>query len=179
MPRVLLVALFETAFFDQLDEATVTYAVPHQWKELDGVRRYGFHGASHRAASERALELCGGGDSRPRSLAIWAAVRAWPQCAGVVVMDDKSAISPQSGLPQNNRVGDLDVFAALYLMEKHGITAAKMAHALATQAGLAGIAGGTGDVRDLSEAAARGESRGRNWRSMSSCDRCATISGHF
>jgi acetate kinase len=158
MPGVPLVALFETAFFDQLDDATVTYAVPHQWKELDGVRRYGFHGASHRAASERALELCGGGDLRHISCHLGGSSSLAAVRAGVAV-DTSFGISPQSGLPQNNRVGDLDVFAALYIMEKHGITAAKMARALSTQAGLAGIAGGTGDVRDLSEAAARGDAR--------------------
>ena len=160
MPDVPLVALFETAFFDQLDEATVTYAVPYRWKEEDGVRRYGFHGASHRAASERARQLCGGGDLRHISCHLGgssslAAVR------GGVALDTSFGISPQSGLPQNNRVGDFDVFAALYLMEKHGLTVAEMARTLACEAGLAGIAGGSGDVRDLSEAAARGDARAR------------------
>jgi acetate kinase len=160
MPEVPLVALFETAFFDQLDEATVTYAVPYRWKEADGVRRYGFHGASHRAASERARQLCGGGDLRHISCHLGgssslAAVR------GGVAVDTSFGISPQSGLPQNNRVGDFDVFAALYVMQKHGLTVAEMARTLATEAGLAGIAGGSGDVRDLEEAAARGDARAR------------------
>jgi len=160
MPNVPLVALFETAFFDKLDEATVTYAVPYEWKVADGVRRYGFHGASHRAASERAHQLCGGGDLRQISCHLGgsssvAAIR------GGVAIDTSFGISPQSGLPQNNRVGDLDVFAALYVMEKRGLTAAEMARTLSCEAGLAGIAGGSGDVRDLSEAAARGDRRAR------------------
>ena len=160
MPEAPLVALFETAFFDKLDEATVTYAVPYDWKVLDGVRRYGFHGASHRAASERARQLCGGGDLRHISCHLGgssslAAIR------GGVAIDTSFGISPQSGLPQNNRVGDLDVFAALYMMEKRGLTAAEMARTLACEAGLAGIAGGSGDVRDLSAAAARGDRRAR------------------
>jgi acetate kinase len=158
MPEVPLVALFETAFFDALDEATVTYAVPYRWKEEDGVRRYGFHGASHRAASQRARQLCGGGDLRHISCHLGgssslAAVR------GGVAVDTSFGISPQSGLPQNNRVGDFDVFAALYIMEKHGLTVAEMARTLASEAGLAGIAGGSGDVRDLTGAAARGDAR--------------------
>jgi acetate kinase len=160
MPEVPLVALFETAFFDKLEEATVTYAVPHEWKEDHGVRRYGFHGASHRAASERALQLLGGNDLRHISCHLGgsssvAAVR------GGVAIDTSFGISPQSGLPQNNRVGDLDVFAALHVMEKRGLSASEMARTLSSKAGLAGIAGGTGDVRDLSEAAARGDSRAR------------------
>jgi len=160
MPEVPLVALFETAFFDKLDEAAVTYAVPYEWKEAHGVRRYGFHGASHRAASERARQLCGGGDLRHISCHLGgssslAAIR------GGIAIDTSFGISPQSGLPQNNRVGDLDVFAALHIMEKRGLTPTQMARTLASQAGLAGIAGGTGDVRDLADAAARGDARAR------------------
>ena len=158
MPDVPLVALFETAFFDALDEATVTYAVPYRWKEADGIRRYGFHGASHRGASERARELCGGGDLRHISCHLGgssslAAVR------GGVAVDTSFGISPQSGLPQNNRVGDFDVFAALYIMQKHGLTVQEMAHTLASESGLAGIAGGSGDVRDLTADAAGGNAR--------------------
>ena len=160
VPEVPLVALFETAFFDKLDEATVTYAVPYEWKQAHGVRRYGFHGASHRAASERARQWCGGGDLRHISCHLGgssslAAIR------GGVAIDTTFGMSPQSGLPQNNRVGDLDVFAVLHVMEKRGLSAAQMARTLASQAGLAGIAGGSGDVRDLSEAAARGDARAR------------------
>jgi acetate kinase len=160
MPEVPLVALFETAFFDRLDEATVTYAVPYEWKEAFGVRRYGFHGASHRAASERARQLCGGGDLRHISCHLGGSSSVAAVLGGVAV-DTSFGISPQSGLPQNNRVGYLDVFAALYVMEKRGLTAAEMARTLACEAGLAGIAGGSGDVRDLSEAAARGDRRAR------------------
>jgi acetate kinase len=158
LPGVPLVALFETAFFDRLDEATVTYAVPYRWKEIDGVRRYGFHGASHRAASERAREICGGGDVRHISCHLGgssslAAVR------GGVAVDTSFGISPQSGLPQNNRVGDFDVFAALYIMQKYGLAVPEMARILSAESGLAGIAGGTGDVRDLEAGAAAGDAR--------------------
>jgi acetate kinase len=161
MPEVPLVALFETAFFDKLDEATVTYAVPHEWKDADGVRRYGFHGASHRAASERALQLCGGVSELRHISCHLGGSSSLAAIRGGVAIDTSFGISPQSGLPQNNRVGDLDVFAALYVMEKRGLTAAEMARTLACEAGLAGIAGGTGDVRDLSAAAARGDARAR------------------
>jgi acetate kinase len=68
-------------------------------------------------------------------------------------------MSPQSGLPHNNRVGDLDVFAALYVMKKRSLTVDQMASILANESGLAGIAGGTGDIRDLSPAAESGDAR--------------------
>jgi len=76
-------------------------------------------------------------------------------------VDTSFGMSPQSGLPQNNRTGDLDVFAALYMMEKHGIGVQEMARKLATESGLAGIAGGTGDIRDLTAGAAAGDQRAR------------------
>jgi acetate kinase len=160
LPELPLVALFETAFFDSLDEATTTYAVPYAWKEQYGVRRYGFHGASHRAASERAQVMLGRRDLRHVSCHLGgssslAAVR------GGVAVDTSFGISPQSGLPHNNRTGDLDVFAALYMMKKLGLGIDGMARVLASQAGLAGLGGGAGDVRDLEIAAAAGDGRAR------------------
>ncbi len=160
VPGLPQVALFEPAFFAGLDDATTTYAVPYSWKQEDGVRRYGFHGASHRAASERAQELLGRTDVRHISCHLggsssMAAIR------GGVAVDTSFGMSPQSGLPHNNRVGDLDVFAALYIMKKHSLSIDQMASVLASESGLAGIAGGSGDVRDLSIAAQSGDERAR------------------
>ncbi|MBZ5583661.1 MAG: acetate/propionate family kinase [Acidobacteriia bacterium] len=160
LPGVPLVALFETAFFDGLDEAAVTYAVPYSWKTEMGVRRYGFHGASHRAAAERAQQLLGGRGLRHISCHLggsssMAAIR------GGAAIDTSFGISPQSGLPHHNRTGDLDVFAALYVMRKRGLSADQMAAALASESGLAGISGTSGDIRDVSRAAAAGEARAR------------------
>jgi acetate kinase len=154
-PGLPLVALFETAFFDALDEATTTYAIPRAWAGM-GVRRYGFHGASHRAASERAQALFGRTDLRHVSCHLGgsssvAAIR------GGTAVDTSFGLSPQSGLPQNNRVGDLDAFATLYVMKKLGLSPDEMARRLANESGLAGIGGGSGDVRDLEAAAAAGD----------------------
>ena len=159
-PELPLVAVFETAFFVQLEESTCTYAVPYAWKQDYGVRRYGFHGASHRSASERAQRIFGRADLRHVSCHLGgsssvAAVR------GGVAVDTSFGISPQSGLPQHNRVGDLDVFAALYVMQQRGLTVEQMAEVLATQSGLAGVSGGTGDIWDLSRAMATGDHRAR------------------
>jgi len=158
-PSLPLVALFETAFFDRLDEATTTYAIPYEWTRM-GVRRYGFHGASHRAASERARAVLGREDLRHVSCHLGGSSSVAAIRAGVAV-DTSFGLSPQSGLPQNNRVGDMDAFAALFVMKKLGLDADAMAKILAGQSGLAGIGGGTGDVRDLEEAAARGDDRAR------------------
>jgi acetate kinase len=159
LPGTPLVALFETAFFDRMSDAATTYAVPHEWTEQLGVRRYGFHGASHRAASERAAALMGrpvrhischlGGSSSV------AAIRH-----GVAV-ETSFGLSPQSGLPQNNRVGDIDAFAVLHVMKQRGLDPDAMAAALGGRSGLAGVSGLSGDVRDLEQAAAEGHARAR------------------
>jgi acetate kinase len=159
-PQLPLVALFETAFFDSLDEAATTYAVPHAWKEELGLRRYGFHGASHRAASEHVQALLGRRDLRHVSCHLGGSSSLAAIRAGVAI-DTSFGISPQSGLPQNNRVGDMDVFAALYVMKKRSLGVDEMARVLSNEAGLAGVSGGSGDVRDLEQAAAGGDARAR------------------
>jgi len=78
-----------------------------------------------------------------------------------VAVDTTFGLSPQSGLPQNNRVGDMDAFATLYVMKRLGLDADAMARVLANESGLAGISGGSGDVRDLEDAAAKGDARSR------------------
>ena len=155
-PSLPLVALFETAFFDQLDDATTTYAVPLAWREEHGVRRYGFHGASHRAASERAQVLLGRKDLRHISCHLGGSSSLAAIRNGVAV-DTSFGISPQSGLPQNNRVGDIDSFAVLYMMKKLGLDADRMARVLASECGLTGLSGGQGDVRDIAQAAQAGD----------------------
>lgn len=158
-PGLPLVALFETAFFDSLDESTTTYAVPYEWTRM-GVRRYGFHGASHRAASERVQALLGRNDLRHVSCHLGGSSSLAAIRCGVAI-DTSFGLSPQSGLPQNDRVGDLDAFAALYVMKKRGLGVDEMARLLASESGLAGISGGSGDLRELEAAAAAGDARAR------------------
>ncbi len=160
LPNVPLVVLFETAFFDSMDDAATTYAVPWRWREELGVRRYGFHGASHRAASERVRQLLNRNGLRHVSCHLGgsssvAAIR------GGVAIDTSFGISPQSGLPQNNRCGDIDAFAVLFVMKRLGIGVDEMARILATESGLAGISGTAGDLRDLEDSAAAGNCRAR------------------
>jgi acetate kinase len=160
LPDLPLVVLFETAFFDSMDEAATTYAVPWRWREELGVRRYGFHGASHRAASERVQQLMNRPGLRHISCHLGgsssvAAIR------GGVAVDTSFGMSPQSGLPQNNRTGDIDAFAVLFVMKRLDLAVDEMARILASQSGLAGISGTSGDVRDLAAAAAGGDRRAR------------------
>lgn len=160
VPQVPAVAVFETAFFDRLPEAVTTYAVPFEWREHWHVRRFGFHGASHCYASERAQALCPKPGLRHLSCHLGGSSSVAAIRNGVAV-NISFGMSPQAGLPQNNRAGDLDAFAVLYLMKEHGFTVDEMAAILATRSGLAGISGLSGDVRDLTEAADAGNRRAR------------------
>jgi acetate kinase len=143
-----------------MDEAATTYAVPYSWRTEHGIRRYGFHGASHRAASERVCAVVGSGNLRHISCHLGGSSSVAAFRNGVAIGTSFGA-SPQSGLPQNNRVGDIDVFAVLHMMKKLSLAPDEMATLLGSQSGLAGISGTSGDLRDLDEAAAKGDKRSR------------------
>ena len=160
LPELPLVALFETAFFDSMSEAATTYAVPYAWRQELGLRRYGFHGASHRAASERVQQTLERRDLRHISCHLGGSSSMAAIRDGVAI-DTSFGISPQSGLPHNNRVGDLDAFAVLFVMKKLDLTIDEMASVLSSKSGLAGISGTSGDVRDLNEAIRAGNHQAR------------------
>lgn len=150
LPGVPLAALFETAFFE-LPEAARTYAVPLEWKEDLGIQRYGFHGASHRCAAERAQTRLGKTDLKHVSCHLGGSSSVAAIRNGVGV-DSSFGMSPQSGLPHNNRVGEIDGFAVLHAMKILGLGIDEMAAILSRQSGLAGLSKTSGDLRDLMEA---------------------------
>jgi acetate kinase len=158
LPGVPLVAVLETGPYRWMDEAATTYAVPYEWRSEFGMRRYGFHGASHRSASESVRALLGRDHLRHISCHLGGSSSVAAFRDGVAI-DTSFGTSPQSGLPQNNRVGDVDVFAVLYMMKKLGLGPDEMAKLLGSKSGLAGISGTSGDIRDLIEAAAAGYRR--------------------
>jgi acetate kinase len=160
LPGVPLVAVMEPFPYRFMDEASTTYAVPYAWRTEHGIRRYGFHGASHRSASERAQAVLGRKDLRHISCHLGGSSSVAAFRNGVAI-DVSMGASPQSGLPQNNRVGDIDVFAVLHMMKKLDMGPDAMAALLGSQSGLAGISGTCGDLRDLEEVAAKGEKRAR------------------
>jgi acetate kinase len=160
LPGVPLVAVIETSPYRFMDEAATTYAVPCEWREKYGIRRYGFHGASHRAANEHTSALLGCKNLRHISCHLGGSSSIAAFRDGVAI-DTSFGTSPQSGLPQNNRVGDIDSFAVLQMMKKLNVGPDEMARILGNQSGLAGISGTSGDMRDLNQAAAAGSKHAR------------------
>jgi len=157
LPGVPLVAVMEPFPYRFMDEESTTYAVPYEWRSTYGIRRYGFHGASHRAANEHTSAALSRSDLRHISCHLGGSSSVTAFRSGVAI-DTSFGTSPQSGLPQCNRVGDIDAFAVLHMMKKLKLDPDQMATLLGSKSGLAGISGTSGDIRDLTEAAARGES---------------------
>jgi acetate kinase len=163
MPGVTLVAAFETEFHCTMPEHALRYGVPAEWRESYGVQRYGFHGASHQFVSERVPALLGrdGGTMRLVSCHLGGSSSMCAVRNGESI-DTTMGFSPQSGLENATRHGDVDVFAVLYMMQRHGWQLADVYSQLTKTGGLAGLSGVSGgDVRDLEAAAAKGSADAR------------------
>ncbi|MFO0917003.1 MAG: acetate/propionate family kinase [Planctomycetaceae bacterium] len=157
-PQIPLVAALETAFHETIPAENRTYAIPHEWHEAHGVQRWGFHGASHRYIGGRIAQLLKRDDLRVISCHLGGSNSL---CAmrGGVSQATTMGMSPQTGLPHNNRVGDFDPFALPVLMRATGKSLPQLLDELANNSGLLGVSGLSGDVRDLEEAATKGNSR--------------------
>ena len=157
MPGIPLVAAFEPEFHASMPAYARVYGVPAEWR-AEGVQKYGFHGASHQYVAERCAALLG----RQTRLISCHLGGSSSMCAidrGRSV-DTTMGFSPQSGLENATRHGDLDAFAVLFMMERHGWTCGQVREQLAQGGGLAGLSGiAGGDVRDLEQAAVAGNAR--------------------
>src|SRR5579885_2520852 len=159
LPQIPLIAAFETGFHETIPPAQRLYAVPSEWAEKHGVRRWGFHGASHRYIAERTTRLLKNSQARIISCHLGGSSSLCAIRAGKSV-GCSLGMSPQSGLPHNNRVGDFDVFALPVLLRATGRTLEQVLDDLANRSGLRGLSGHN-DLRDIEQAAAKGETRAR------------------
>ena len=180
MPGVPLVGLFETAFYQWAPEASGRYAVPPSWHDA-GVRRWGFHGASHKFIAERSAERLGRDDVANRARNLYVDDAGSPvdgpplrvvschlggssSISGILngaAIGTSMGLSPQSGLPNNNRVGDLDSMAVLHMMRRDGLSIDDAENALCNESGLKGLSGGHNDIRDIIAAADSGDAQAR------------------
>lgn len=162
-PHLPLVAVMESAFHRTMPECARTYGAPASWRRDYGIERYGFHGASHRFVSERVPEMLAGGAKDLRIVSCHLGGSS-SMCAierGRSV-DTTMGFSPQSGLENATRHGELDPFAVLFMMERLEAAPRQMREMLVGEGGLAGISGVPGgDVRDLQDAADRGSADAR------------------
>jgi acetate kinase len=155
LPGTPQVAAFETAFHQTIPLSRQAYAVPHEWITKHGIRRYGFHGASHRYIATRVAELVGKDKARRV-----VSLHLGGSSSITAIENGKSiatsmGLTPQTGLPQNNRVGDFDTFALQKLL-KLGMSVEDVLKKLGKESGLLGLSGVSNDMRDIEKAAAEG-----------------------
>jgi acetate kinase len=160
LPEIPLVAALETGFHETIPLAQRLYAVPVEWAERHGIKRWGFHGASHRYIAERTAQLLKNAQARIISCHLGGSSSLCAIRAGKSVANSLG-MSPQSGLPHNNRVGDFDVFALPALMRATGKNLEQVLDELANHSGLEGLSGTGRDLRDIEAAATAGDERAR------------------
>ena len=160
MPGVPMVGVFDTAFHQTMPKENYIYPIPYEYYEKYGVRRYGFHGTSHRFVSERAAELLGGQRDDLKIVtchlgqgASLAAIKAGKS------LDTSMGLTPLAGIPMGTRCGDIDPAIIKYLMENENLSIGEVDTILNKKSGAFGISGVSPDFRDIEIEAEKGNER--------------------
>lgn len=157
-PRVPSVVCVDTAFHARLPTAAATYALPREWNERYSLRRYGFHGLSHSYAVRRGAELTGLDPGRGKVLSCHLGAGA--SMAAVLngrCVDTTMGFTPEEGLVMNTRSGSVDPGLIGWLIDSRGLAPKEVFETLARRSGVAGLAGGNGDLRDVLDARENGD----------------------
>lgn len=160
LPEVPQVGVFDTAFHQTMPAKSYMYALPYKYYAEDGVRRYGFHGTSHRYVSQRVCEFLG---VEPKGKKI---ITCHVGNGGSItaVKDGKSidtsmGLTPTEGLMMGTRCGDVDPGALIFLMDKHKLSSKDMLNMVNKESGLAGVSGVSSDMREITAAAKQGNEK--------------------
>lgn len=160
LPEVPQVGVFDTAFHQTMPAKSYMYALPYKYYEEDGVRRYGFHGTSHRYVSQRVCDFLG---VEPKGKKI---ITCHVGNGGSItaVKDGKSVdtsmgLTPTEGLMMGTRCGDVDPGALIFLMDKHNLSSKDMLNMVNKESGLAGVSGVSSDMREITAAAKQGNEK--------------------
>ncbi len=158
MPGVPQVAVFDTSFGMSMTPEAYIYAIPYEYYENDSIRRYGFHGTSHRFVSARACEIMGKKGTRVINCHLGNGSSVSASIDGKCV-DTSMGLTPLEGLPMGTRSGNLDPAILQFIMNKYGYTADEMLNILNKKSGVLGISGVGSDFRDLEKSAKEGNER--------------------
>ncbi len=160
MPNTPMVAVFDTAFHQTMPPVAYTYALPYEYYEQDKVRRYGFHGTSHKYVAQRAAAMLGKPIEELKLISCHlgngSSITA---INGGKSVDTSMGFTPLAGLPMGTRAGDLDAGILQYLMNKHGMNIDEMLNVLNKKSGVEGVSHISSDFRDLENAEAEGNKR--------------------
>lgn len=158
LPGVKQVGVFDTAFHQTMPAKSYMYALPYRFYKEDGVRRYGFHGTSHRYVSQRVCEILG---VKPEGTKI---ITCHVGNGGSItaVLDGKSVdtsmgLTPTEGLMMGTRVGDVDPGALTFLMKKHNLSADDLQKIINKESGVLGVSGISSDMREIEAAVKAGD----------------------
>ncbi len=162
MPNVPQVGVFDTAFHQTMPDYAYMYAVPYEYYKKYGVRRYGFHGTSHRFVSKRACEFLGLDYNKTRIItahigngASMAAIKNG-EC-----IDTTMGLTPTDGLMMGTRSGEVDPGALVFIAEKEGMNIAQLSDMVNKKSGVLGISGISSDMREIEDAIARDDERAK------------------
>ena len=160
MPGKPMVAVFDTAFHQTMPEEAYIYNIPYEYYEKYRIRKYGFHGTSHRFVAQRTAELLGRPESEIKMVNCHLGQGA-SLCAikGGKSVDTSMGLTPLAGIPMGTRSGDLDPSIVTFLMNKEGLSATEMDNVLNKKSGKLGISGVSNDDRDIESAAKEGNKR--------------------
>jgi acetate kinase len=160
MPKTPDAGVFDTAFHQSMPAESFLYALPYEWYEENGVRRYGFHGTSHKYVSERGAEILNKDYNQLKIITCHLGNGA--SMAAVdrgEVIDTSMGLTPLEGLVMGTRPGDLDPGIIPYIMKERNMTIEEVDQAFNKASGVLGISGVSNDFRELSEAAEKGNKR--------------------
>lgn len=159
MPGTPQVAVFDTAFHMTMPPKAYIYPIPYEYYENDNVRRYGFHGTSHRYVSARCIELLGNPEHSKVICCHLGNGSSLSACIDGKCVDTTMGLGPLAGVPMGTRCGDVDATILEYLMGKHDYDLKTMMNILNKKSGVLGISGVSSDFRDLEAAAEEGNER--------------------
>lgn len=160
IPNAKAVAVFDTSFHQTLPKEAYLYAVPYEWYEKYGVRKYGFHGTSHKFVAQRMNEILGKNDTKLITCHIGSGGSVSAILNGKCI-DTSLGFTPNAGIMMGTRSGDIDYAIIPFIMEKTGMTFAEVDNILNRKSGLAGMSGVGSDLRDVEQAISDGDEQAK------------------
>ncbi len=158
MPNVKHVGVFDTSYYSTVEKKAYIYPIPYELYEKYKIRRYGFHGTSHRFVCAKAMEMLGNKDAKVITCHLGNGSSITASIGGRAV-DTSMGFTPQEGVPMGTRSGSVDPTIVTYIMKKEGITADEAERLLNSKSGLLGVSGVSSDCRDVLEAQNAGNER--------------------
>lgn len=162
LPEVAQVAVFDTAYFHSMPETSYRYAVPYEWQELYGIRKYGFHGISHEYCATRAAEMLNAPSDSFRVITCHLGAGASITASkGGKSVGTTMGFTPLEGLVMGTRSGSIDPGLILYLLKEEQLALDDLNHVLNFESGMKGLSGSTGDMQALEKLSTSGDARAK------------------